>query len=714
MKPEAARCRQLTDPALIYRELVMEGQRAWADLERISAEIPGYDDLKTSKFLRKVTLISTGENFFSHFPFLFADALPGVRLEQLRQLSLSALCFFSHALMCDELVDLSERPPYSAILAQNGYQARGWQLLAEAARGYELPWSALVGYYEQHAGAVLLECRDHRRGPEHYSNSDLFRVVARRCAMSKIITRALCAIGGRNELVQPLDDSLDRLWLVECMLDDWTDWKADLTEGRFTWFLTQACEGAGIADSLDRQPLDRQAQRLGRYIYGSGFLLDYLNRAAAYLEEARTLARSAGCWRWDQFLTGRLLIVHAKRSSVRRELQSLSVEHSRQPYQLVPSGDRPDTLAGSLTVAESARRAVDFVVSGYQKGSGFADFMTPHGCPEIWTSAYVGCALQTWHALGLGERIQQDSVRTALQGVARLLIASRQENGWAANSQMPADAETTAWCIRFLAAAGMLSEIPPAAVAFLEAHQREDGGFGRFLPEAAGPAFRAWTASSPDVSAVVSNALFDATGAPPSDTIRRGLQYLLDVRGNKPLWLPYWWEGRTFAAFHGVEALRICPEMCTVKVRSMIRDEIVGWEELQGCWGLRTVGKATFFETAHAVRLLLRLSIGRPTPPSALSGMKYLLQHQLEDGSWASTEMRRLPAGTDFTPWNSQDWKINDVESCGVLLRDHRHLFTTAAVLAAMADFIQIAGDHRLVSAPVSEGAAPLQETVTV
>ncbi|HJY85387.1 MAG TPA: prenyltransferase/squalene oxidase repeat-containing protein [Candidatus Acidoferrales bacterium] len=644
--------------------------------------------------------LQKGGNIYGHFPFVFADAVPEVSLSQLRILSVSALFFLQHVLLSDELLDESHAAHFLTVTFNNEFHALAWQMLAKAGGRQPLPWGLLGTCYHEYIAAVLAECREHRESPRPFSEQDLIEVVSRRCAASKIISRALCFLGKRPDLAPDLDRSLDHYWVADCMRDDWRDWRSDLREKRYSYFLTRAIHGAGGAAVLTEGSEARRLEVLGKYIYGSGFLLSYLQEMSDFVERAREAVTSSGCNRWYRLLGRELVLIHSQRSHLLRGLVSLQLDGERCTCWLARSRmpracDR--AISHAPTLLSSAQTAIDFLLKNYRPGIGFDDFVTAHGQPLVWVSAYVGSVLQSSRNLvACGDSGRQAALQQTLSSLTELLASQHRDGRWSLHAGMPADADTTAWTIRFLRAArGVSPQL--LSTASLSRYQRPDGGFSRFLPEEAGEMFAGWAISHPEITGLVVETLLQMGARNDTACVPQARDYLLRARQDQPLWRSYWWEGTAYASFHCFNALRACGGVLAEDDEKQIFSEICRCQDKSGSWGEALRGRSTAFETAYSLRLLLRLRATCRVFPALLRGVKWLLLHQLKDGSWISDPMLRLPHGADRQPEKFNDWKLDAPLQCGALLRDHRRLFTTASALAAVVDLINIIGDHTLI-----------------
>jgi squalene cyclase len=70
-----------------------------------------------------------------------------------------------------------------------------------------------------------------------------------------------------------------------------------------------------------------------------------------------------------------------------------------------------------------------------------------------------------------------------------------------------------------------------------------------------------------------------------------------------------------------------------------------------------------------------------------INSAEWLLNHQLSDGSWSSNHILRIPHPSSMEPWNQPFWK-QDGKAINAAIKDHKRLFTTATVFAALSEFV--------------------------
>ncbi len=108
-------------------------------------------------------------------------------------------------------------------------------------------WTYFHEYISQWAESVLWERREHHRRLTPYSESGIV-LLARKAAPLKIPFAALSMLAGRHGDIEAFSNMIDYDQAVYQMIDDWRDWKKDLEEGNYSYFLTEAASYCGIKD----------------------------------------------------------------------------------------------------------------------------------------------------------------------------------------------------------------------------------------------------------------------------------------------------------------------------------------------------------------------------------------------------------------------------------------------------------------------------------
>jgi squalene cyclase len=334
----------------------------------------------------------------------------------------------------------------------------------------------------------------------------------------------------------------------------------------------------------------------------------------------------------------------------------------------------PEGLGSSL------EKAFRFMEVSRNHGGLWSDFFTLAGESTYWVSGYTGYALcQGCDGLRLG----------LLEVVAlRILDHQGEDGGWGYGLGVPADADSTSWCILFLSKLGM-GEGVERGVRFLLEHQNLDGGFrtyaspvsvGRYMGLDGSVSFEGWQTSQLCVTGVATRALIDSG---ISEGVADALKFIEESQMEEGYWNPYWWDDALYSTFSCMWALKAGDGDDEVLGKAC--DWIAETQLADGGWSHGTTGEAVAFSTALALKGLMLGS--RSTDSDRVRrGVEWLLKHQLEDGSWPPHYLLRIPHPTMKEPWRYHAW-VRDGKAIGAVIRDHNRLFTTATAYSALAEF---------------------------
>ena len=283
------------------------------------------------------------------------------------------------------------------------------------------------------------------------------------------------------------------------------------------------------------------------------------------------------------------------------------------------------------SLSQVLSRAVRFLLDRQDREGGWRDFDLAPGVATSWTTAYVAARIEA------AKRLEPEA-GAAADRAARFLSRSREPGGgWAYNARCPADANSTALALLFLAGRDPAPRLKDAAV--LAAFQTQDGGFATYRPWRVD---HPWAEPAAEVTATALRAL--GMFLPASHSIlERGRAWLAGrvAQGDGG----YWW---TTPAYLDLELTRL---------------------------GVAPPDRMRNALPADAFTLALHLEIaalrGRRSDPAPLIAM------QQSDGGWPSHPTLRLP---------------DRIGAPGPSLHaDQRRLFTTATALSAL---LAVDGDH--------------------
>lgn len=109
-------------------------------------------------------------------------------------------------------------------------------------------WTFLEQYTAEWAESVSWEREQHWGQAREFEQGDLLR-LARKSAPLKIPCAALSLLAGRQEVIGPLEETVDNVLVFFQLTDDLRDWREDLAQGYYSYFLMRV-----IADRGRRSP----------------------------------------------------------------------------------------------------------------------------------------------------------------------------------------------------------------------------------------------------------------------------------------------------------------------------------------------------------------------------------------------------------------------------------------------------------------------------
>jgi squalene cyclase len=324
-------------------------------------------------------------------------------------------------------------------------------------------------------------------------------------------------------------------------------------------------------------------------------------------------------------------------------------------------------------------KAVGFLIRAQHSDGLWRDFVTFAGESDEWVTAYVATALA-----GVDSAAARESTRKAWYAMSK---RARRAGGWGYNKESPADADSTAWALRMASALGKsnLASVVRGK-RLLTAQQRRDGGIATCSSQVWGACFARMSSSARwsgwcDSHSCVTAASADALDAKERRNALAFLRKRQEVRGR---WIGYWWADHEYPTTLALDALkRLGRSSDEARVRKALR-WIASRIDSSGAVRSGVTGEASAFSTACALGVLAQNSRWHPSS-AARKCLKWLIDHQRRDGSWASSATLRLPFPEDLEPESVEDWPLGD--GFGDICLDHRSVFTTACVVGALTDY---------------------------
>jgi squalene cyclase len=162
---------------------------------------------------------------------------------------------------------------------------------------------------------------------------------------------------------------------------------------------------------------------------------------------------------------------------------------------------------------------------------------------------------------------------------------------------------------------------------------------------------------------------------------REASRFLHKRQGSHGRWTGYWWGDHEYATALVSAALagpgRRGDEILARRGLAWLAGRI----RPSGAIISDMTGESSAFSMGCALAALARHG-GEKHRKSAGRLRQWLIAHQRRDGSWSSSATLRLPFPDDVDPESLNDWTLGD--GFGDICMDHKSLFTTASVVAAL------------------------------
>lgn len=320
------------------------------------------------------------------------------------------------------------------------------------------------------------------------------------------------------------------------------------------------------------------------------------------------------------------------------------------------------------------KKGINYLMSKNVNGC-WRGFPTLAGESTVWVTGFVLA-----HIRNLCDETQ------LISEAENFLLQSRhKDGGWSYSIHVPADADSTAWCMQALQYSKDFTAAEKAkANTFLWSHftgkgistYKTDSGIAEFIGVPSNDWIAGWTSAHADVS--IAAVLADPTNEKNIEV----LKWLSEQQTAKGFINSYWWRCPCYATTLFLRALagskyQVPQAHATMVLQSLVQDQLT-----TGGFGLDSLSPMNPFETALALEAFTHLSFFGQQAERTLCG-NTLLHAQQEDGSWAGDFILRIPAPKVTNPGEVSSW--NNADGGGnSLIEDKGGVFATAMACYAL------------------------------
>lgn len=331
---------------------------------------------------------------------------------------------------------------------------------------------------------------------------------------------------------------------------------------------------------------------------------------------------------------------------------------------------------GAAQLEQALAGGTEFLLDRQGADGLWRDFETLAGEASDWPTGFIGT--QLYDAGVRGAPIDR--------AVEALVRRQHPDGGWGYHRGVPTDADSTAWVLMLLAAVAPRHVALERAVRCLERHHDpRTGGVATYADPTpirrylgGGPIdVQGWCASHLEVTATAGRAF----AAVPNNHRRAeadlAWQFVARRQARDGGWDSYWWVDRHYPT---LQAAALAEAVGQPAPATRSAAWLVSLQLPEGCWGA-TEFERSAFATAVSLSVLTRAG---GHDEAAQRGLLGLVALQEPDGGWPGQASMRIPPPHIVEPDGYESWRA-DALGTGVVVHDHRRLFTTAACVAALA-----------------------------
>ncbi|MDM5177584.1 hypothetical protein PO883_10310 [Massilia sp. DJPM01] len=296
-------------------------------------------------------------------------------------------------------------------------------------------------------------------------------------------------------------------------------------------------------------------------------------------------------------------------------------------------------------IRDAIAGGIDYLLSQQDEDGFWREFDLAPGPSEAWTTAWVGWCLSGAAERGPAARVR---VQAALARACRAVMSAKGDAGWGYNRRTGADADSTAWALRFCAAQGVALDGAGLLAPYVDA----GGGVHTFVE----PGWGRWTDAHDDVAANAGLALLAMPKA--GATLQRIVRRVVECCPGHT----FWWSTQAYGIAWGLRLLSACPAQAPGGLPPGCRQALDALPRPASC-----------FDVAH--RLLAALALH---DADAANGWCAVLLDQWQSPAWPGSPVLLVPDRTTATPLDPQP--------------EMKALLTTSICVRALSEFLRLAG----------------------
>lgn len=632
--------------------------------------------LLQSQWPKEVSIDRSEDNnasIYDCFPYLFIEAFPEAPPEKVHDLSLAGRFYATSLFLCDSLMD-HETKGFSSVVASvnvTALQSEANQILYDLFPPNNNFWRHFRGFLRAYVEACLKEKEFTiaNRPWGEFSEELAIEIISGKDGFSRTAIAGLCELTGKDELFEPLTESIRHYYIGRQMYDDLIDWKIDLRDGSPSLVLARLLK--------DREPINNtnrnspEVLELARDLYYQGHAQHVLNLALNSLHKAEDLILDIPDLSWRAAIDQARIHCQSLLSDIENIVAKNRLRVSHQPEVAVQLSKPANEWM------EIGGNALRYVLNQWQTGFGEVKHVMkfPHeygfsSNKEFHSADVFQRALIAEALCKVNDILGGGTLDGVINHETDYLVASRVDSsfgGWSYFPdlpELPPDADDLAQIMQVLFYTKRISEMDrfcaePLEVLLSDNYHEAVGSFDTWIvpknnrtPQQEMQAewvSKAWgKGADPDVVANLAWALHICYGKKYSEIVQRATDYIRSVQDPDGKWVSTWYYGPYYGTHVCVRLLRaVDPSSdCLIKALNFLLDN----QNPDGGWGFEEKPSDPLSTSLALLTLADLVSLDADektasTITAAARAADYLQNSRLEDGSYPSGLFIRMDVG---------------------------------------------------------------------
>lgn len=496
---------------------------------------------------------------------------------------------------------------------------------------------------------------------KEWTLSDYKNLAKEKSILSYAYVIALDCLLGENKNTHKIIEVLNEFHLGFQIYDDYKDIQEDINNQQinyFHWLMSLKTDNNEILDK-------KSFTFLLKKLYVDESISNGLNLSLKHFNRSKEIANELGLINIIKVIDDLSLEIKGELHYIGAAIQKTKDKSKRSNITI---------LNNNLSLA--AKLSLKFIENNLSSDFTWNDFLTNAGYGKEWITGYVLCMI--------GE---VDTTRDLFQKPLEIVL----KRGGGYSSSIVNDADSMNFYIKVSLIYG--KEIAEEKIKKWLLFSHENGGWATYYDEdikismrlPLDSDFKGWYTPQVCVTAVSAWTMIGLKNNAIERKYDRTIDFLVKRQNENGSWSSYWWTSNIYATAYSILSLPKNGQYN--KEISNAINYLIKEQKENGSWV--DGNKESAFYTAIATKALLDFYVfdkRYDLIPYIKRAIDWLIENQMDDGSWQVTRILRIPAPNII---NVDEVKIWGRSSFGLncLVDDHNRIFTTSTVFNTLGQY---------------------------